>query len=242
MVVCRRTLEFFIILLYFECEVYAHELNFNLADMEFTTVVKAGEKECFYQYAKPREALRFEYRVVDAGFSKLDITRDLRITFYVRSPDKKVVVKHVKKSNGIKTYEVKKAGDYEMCLDNSFSQLSSKTVYFEVSIDVNSEGYRWTIINEQLESEDKKNDTVSRLKRTVNKVKDDLENIKHHQDTLRAVEARDINIQEKNLAKVNAFSSLTTVFIMLFGAFHLFVLKSIFTPRSFLYRVFKKLC
>ncbi|GBL90454.1 hypothetical protein AVEN_179390-1 [Araneus ventricosus] len=123
-------------------------------------------------------------------------------------------------------YEVKKAGDYEMCLDNSFSQLSSKTVYFEVSIDVTSAGYRWTMINELLESDQKKNDTISRLKRTVNKVKDDLENIKHHQDTFRAVEARDINNQEKNVTKVNAFSSLTTVFIMLFGSFHLFVLKS----------------
>ncbi|KAF8791102.1 Transmembrane emp24 domain-containing protein like [Argiope bruennichi] len=210
--------------------------------MELITVIKAREKECFYQFAKPRQALRFEYRVVDAGFSSLGITRDLKITFYVRSPDNKVVVKDVKKSNGIKTYEIKKAGDYEMCLDNSFSQLSSKTVYFEVSVDVSSAGYRWTMINELLESDQKRNDTISRLKRTVNKVKDDLENIKHHQDTFRAVEARDIHIQEKNLTKVNAFSSLTTVFIMLFGSFHLFVLKSMFTPKSLLYRIFKRLC
>ncbi|PRD25564.1 UNVERIFIED_CONTAM: hypothetical protein NCL1_40555 [Trichonephila clavipes] len=48
-----------------------------------------------------------------------------------------------------------------MCLDNSFSQYSSKTVYFEVSIDVNSEGYRWTMMNELLEADKKRNDTIS---------------------------------------------------------------------------------
>ncbi|GFX53560.1 GOLD domain-containing protein [Trichonephila clavipes] len=105
-------------------------------------------------------------------------------------------------------YDITRAGDYQMCLDNSFSQYSSKTVYFEVSIDVNSEGYRWTMMNELLEADKKRNDTISRLKRTVNKVKDDLESIKHHQDTFRAVEARDINIQEKNLTKQSSYQAL----------------------------------
>ncbi|GFX53542.1 GOLD domain-containing protein [Trichonephila clavipes] len=104
--------------------VYAHEPNFNLADMEFITKVTAKSKEFFYQYAKPKQTLRFEcqtsdsqpnqhkdwktvlvsYRglVVDSGFSKLDISRDMTISFYVRSPDNKIVVKDLKKSHAIK--------------------------------------------------------------------------------------------------------------------------------------------
>ncbi|GFY59225.1 transmembrane emp24 domain-containing protein 5 [Trichonephila inaurata madagascariensis] len=231
-----------LVLFCLQCMVYAHEPNFNLADMEFITKVTAKSKECFYQYAKPKQTLRFQYQVVDSGFSKLDISRDMTISFYVRSPDNKIVVKDLKKSHAIKKYDITRAGDYQMCLDNSFSQYSSKTVYFEVSIDVNSEGYRWTMMNELLEADKKRNDTISRLKRTVNKVKDDLENIKHHQDTFRAVEARDINIQEKNLTKVNAFSSLTTVFMMLFGSLHLCILKSMFNRKSLVYKIFRLLC
>lgn len=51
-----------------------------------------------------------------------------------------------------------------MCLDNKFSQFSSKTVYLEVSIDVNSEGYRWAMINEAFEKDKHKKDTINLLK------------------------------------------------------------------------------
>lgn len=51
-----------------------------------------------------------------------------------------------------------------MCLDNKFSQFSSKTVYLEVSIDVNSEGYRWDMINEAFEKDKTKRDTINLLK------------------------------------------------------------------------------
>ncbi|GIX94544.1 GOLD domain-containing protein [Caerostris extrusa] len=106
MEVSQHILTVLILLNCFDFNVNAHEPNFDLADMEFTTIVKAKDKECFYQYAKPKQTLRFEYRVVDAGFSKLDIRQDLKISFYVISPNEKVVVKETKKSHGIKSYVI----------------------------------------------------------------------------------------------------------------------------------------
>lgn len=80
------------------------------------------------------------------------------------------------------------------------------------------------------------------LQKTARVLKDHLETVKHYQDTLRVVEARDINIHEKILVKVNTFSSFTVVFMILIGALHLFVIKSMFNPSSLLYKVFKILC
>ncbi|KAG8198592.1 hypothetical protein JTE90_026490 [Oedothorax gibbosus] len=219
--------------------IFAHDPKFDLADIEFTTIVKANSEECFYQYAKPKQTLRFEYRVVDSGLTSLN--RDLKISFSVRTPKGKTIIKEIEKTQAIKKHDVLESGDYEMCLDNKFSQFTSKTVYLEVSIDVDSEGYRWTLFNEALEKDKLKNDTISLLKRTANKVKGHLERMKHFQDTLRVREARDIHLQEQNLTKVNAFSSLTSVSMMLFGGLHLFIVKSMFNPSSALFKVFKKL-
>lgn len=131
-------------------------------------------------------------------------------------------------------------GDYEICFDNGFSTFSSKTIYFEVFVDVDTDEYRWENLNKVFEARKYFNDSISHIKKVVNKVKDDLNKVKHFQDTFRAVEARDINLQEKNFVKVNTFSSLTTVVMMLFGALHLFVLKSMFMENSKLWKIFKR--
>ncbi|XP_054713426.1 transmembrane emp24 domain-containing protein 1-like [Uloborus diversus] len=220
---------------------YTHH-NFNFSDVELTTLVKAKEVDCFYQYAKPKQTLRFEYRVVNSDYSVFSGTSDLLITFYVVAPNQKVVVKEIKKSNGIFKHSVKIPGDFQICLDNSFSHSSAKTVFFEMSLDISNDESRWEVLHEMIEADKKGNDTISMLRRAADKLKDDLESLKHYQDTFRAVEARDLNIMEKNLVKVNALSSLTIVCMMLIGAFHLFVLKSMFRPSSFLYKLIRKVC
>ncbi|XP_071043848.1 transmembrane emp24 domain-containing protein 1-like isoform X2 [Parasteatoda tepidariorum] len=191
------------------------------------------------KFRKKRINVIHFFHVVDAGYSKFDVNSDLKITFYVISPQKKTVLQENKKDMAILKYKVTSPGDYKVCLDNGFSQSYEKTVYFEISIDTET---NWDTINEMLEEDTKSNDTISRLKRTAQKVRTNFENIKHYQDTLRAVEARDINIQEKNLTKVNSYSSLTTVAMILFGALHLLLLKSLFNPSSLLFKILKILC
>lgn len=218
-----------------------HLANFNVADVELTITVKAGKRDCFYQYAKKDQTLKFEYRVVDASFGDhFGAAKELSISFFVYSSRGHEIFSDVQKKDAVHKYEVYEEGDYEICFDNGFSTFSSKTVYFEVFVDVSTEEYRWENLNKVFESEKYTNDSISHLKKVVNKVKDDLNRVKHFQDTFRAVEARDINIQEKNFVKVNTFSSLTTVIMMLFGAVHLFVLKSMFMENSKLWRVFKR--
>ncbi|KFM66714.1 Transmembrane emp24 domain-containing protein 1, partial [Stegodyphus mimosarum] len=163
--------------------------NFEFPNIELTIMVKPREQECFYQYSLPKQILRFEYRVIDADYSRYGVVSELKINFYVRSPEKKTVLKYIKKSHGIETYAVAEAGDYEICFDNHFSKFSTKTVYFEITIDITAETYRWMAINESLLADKRNNGTITLLRRTANKVKDDLETIKHYQDTYRAVEA-----------------------------------------------------
>lgn len=61
-------------------------------------------------------------------------------------------------------YDTLESGDYEMCLDNKFTRFASKTVYLEVSIDVDSVGYKWSLVNEKLEKDRLERDTIRRLK------------------------------------------------------------------------------
>lgn len=59
-------------------------------------------------------------------------------------------------------YDVEETGDYEICLDNSFSILSSKTVYFEVSVDIQSEQFRIEMMNDAKSMG--QNDTIAKLR------------------------------------------------------------------------------
>ena len=58
--------------------------------------------------------------------------------------------------------KLQETGDYEICLDNTESILSSKTIYFEISVEVNPEKLKAEDLDYIIDNES--NDTISLLR------------------------------------------------------------------------------
>ena len=125
------------------------------------------------QNFKADGSFEIEYQVVDGG--------ELDITFEVFDPTGKRIVSDVRQEDGLHNIDTNKGGDFQICLDNRFSRMTSKvwidkhlcsivyglrfkknvtfqTVFFEIFLDTDDyDDYEY----EGLEEDDYEADTVT---------------------------------------------------------------------------------
>ncbi|GBL89580.1 Transmembrane emp24 domain-containing protein 1 [Araneus ventricosus] len=208
---------------------------------ELTIHVTPGSTECFYQKAKAQQTLEIEYQVIDANFGDVNINQELDINFQLFSPNGKELISDFKQSDANHRHEVKEDGDFKLCFDNHHSHFSTKTVYFEVFVDSDSDDYDEKWDDYDFSPELLYNDTMDQIKSSIAKVREDLNKIKHHQDQLKAIESRDRNLQEHNFTSVNRFSILIIIVMIVVGAIQIIMIRSLFEEHSKLHKVFKLL-
>ena len=92
-------------------------------DATFTFSVPARHRECFYEQFEIGSKVEVQYQVLKGG--------ELDINFMVKNPQGVyIVIDH--KSDGWWPLKIKETGEYGICLDNSFSKLSSKLVFLSI--------------------------------------------------------------------------------------------------------------
>ncbi|CAL1279705.1 unnamed protein product [Larinioides sclopetarius] len=180
-------------------------------------------------------------KVIDANFGDVNINQELDINFQLFSPSGKELISDFKQSDANHRHEVKEDGDFKLCFDNRHSHFSTKTVYFEVFVDSDSDDYDDKWDDYDFSPELLYNDTMDQIKSSIAKVREDLNTIKHHQDQLKAIESRDRNLQEHNFTSVNRFSILIIIVMILVGAIQIIMIRSLFEEHSKLHKVFKLL-
>ncbi|OBS79453.1 hypothetical protein A6R68_18204 [Neotoma lepida] len=148
-----------------------------IQDGEFTFLLPAGRKQCFYQSAPANASLETEYQVI--GGAGLDVD------FTLESPQGVLLVSESRKADGVHTVEPTEAGDYRLCFDNSFSTISEKLVFFELIFD-------------SFQDEE---------------------------------EARDRNLQEDNLERVNFWSAANVAVLLLVAVLQVCTLKRFFHDK-----------
>ena len=52
------------------------------------------------------------------------------MNFIVSDPDQKAVIMEPHSMDGLHAIDIKKTGEYEMCIDNSFSTITSEYMFF----------------------------------------------------------------------------------------------------------------
>lgn len=191
-------------------------------DMEFTFILPAGRTECFFQPAVKGDTMEFEYQVI-AG-SGLDVS------FVLISPSGHRLISEFRKSDGIHMVDHTEDGDYRICFDNSFSQMSLKMVYFEV------------VLNAQSTARDEWDEVAKEDKLLEYKLKDirtSLETVRAHLDrtrlmqaSLRAYEARDRYLLEDNLWRVSFWSCVTLLVMLGVAAAQIYTLKKLFDDKK----------
>ncbi|KAM7337953.1 hypothetical protein ACRRTK_004072 [Alexandromys fortis] len=172
-----------------------------IQDGEFTFLLPAGRKQCFYQSAPANASLETEYQVI--GGAGLDVD------FTLESPQGVLLVSESRKADGVHTVEPTEAGDYRLCFDNSFSTISEKLVFFELIFD-----------SFQDEEEESIETMRTRLERSIQML-----------TLLRAFEARDRNLQEDNLERVNFWSAANVAVLLLVAVLQVCTLKRFFHDK-----------
>ncbi|XP_040437461.1 transmembrane emp24 domain-containing protein 1, partial [Falco naumanni] len=201
-------------------------------DAEVTFVLPAGRRECFYQGAPGNASLEAEYQVI--GGAGLDVD------FSLESPSGRLLVSERRRSDGAHTVEPTEAGDYKLCFDNSFSTISEKLVFFELIFDSaqeddedeeeeeGEEGDGWL---QAAQPEDALDVKIEDIKESIETMRSRLERSIQMQTLLRAFEARDRNLQENNLARVNFWSRLNLALLGLVAVLQVALLKGLFQDK-----------
>ncbi|KAM9327273.1 transmembrane emp24 domain-containing protein 5 [Gastrophryne carolinensis] len=192
-------------------------------DNDFTFTLPAGQRECFFQPMKKAATLEIEYQVLDGA--------GLDVDFYLISPNGDMVLSESRQSDGVHTVETVD-GDYQFCFDNTFSRMSEKVIFFELILDhMNEEG---------TEQEDWKNYVIGTdildmkledILETINSVKGRLGKSLQLQTLLKAFEARDRNLQESNCDRVNFWSMVNLLVMVVVSIIQVFLLKSLFEDK-----------
>ncbi|KAM9244059.1 transmembrane emp24 domain-containing protein 1 [Dugong dugon] len=200
-----------------------------IQDGEFTFLLPAGRKQCFYQSAPANASLETEYQVI--GGAGLDVD------FSLESPQGTLLVSESRKADGMHTVEPTEAGDYKLCFDNSFSTISEKLVFFELIFDSlqddeEVEGWAETLgWPDAVEPEEMLDVKMEDIKESIETMRTRLERSIQMLTLLRAFEARDRNLQEGNLERVNFWSAVNVAVLLLVAVLQVCTLKRFFQDK-----------
>lgn len=211
-----------------------------MLEKEVTVNIEAGKEECFFQNIKEGNVIDIEYQVIDGSHGELDIS------FQLIEPTGRVIFADYKKSENGHRVEAKVTGDYKFCFDNKFSSYNMKTVFFEIIVegsddetwgnnDVNLDEFEGLTPDEMLDLR------VQDIQDAIYKVRNNLNKVQHLQDTIKSHEARDRNIAEENFFKVNTWSMIQIVLMVIVGMIQVVMLKSLFDNTSKAHNIWKKL-
>merc|ERR1719348_449700 len=204
----------------FTIMIFSPSIIASSSHREMTVEVMPGTEDCFFDVVEYGNSLTVEYIVLDGGHGDLDIN------FRIVSPDESDLINDVKGRNGVhKNLGAGVPGDYKVCLDNTFSFISSKTVYFKIT---NAEEKE-----DPIENNIGINDIEYDLK--VLDIDDKLRNIKlmisaalYLQKAKRMFDAKDRNLAENNYERVNFVSTVQVLFMICAGIVQLVMVKSLF--------------
>lgn len=60
---------------------------------------------------------------------------ELDINFFIKGPNGNILVSDDHKLDSLNSVDVRESGEYEICLDNSFSRMSEKLVFVDIIIE-----------------------------------------------------------------------------------------------------------
>ncbi|XP_054162748.1 transmembrane emp24 domain-containing protein 1-like [Oppia nitens] len=221
-----------------------NEVLGDSADIELRVAVEPGRHDCFYQDVKHNHNLDISYQVIEISsrFNWLYThSSDLTIDFVIKAPNGVEIFREMRRKDGQFVYRASEAGIYAICLDNSFSTMSTKLVNLEVYVySTDDDNDRWGLDSDfTFPPEVQYSDSVETIRTSINKVRDDLIRVSHEQEIRRAIETRDRNIAESNYDYVNRFSMVSIMVMIGVGLIQIYMIRSLFETKSVIKKFFK---
>lgn len=184
-----------------------------------TFTVPARKEQCFYEEVKEGHEIEVDFQVVDGG--------DLDIDFAAYDTKSKRVAKNVKESYGSHSIPVKEDGVFKFCFSNKMSTVTSKTVFMDVYVDdgnYDNLSGQDTSLNE----EDAVAKNIKTLDKQVDSIKSNLFKAQVQFQLMKAQRNKDMKIQSSNIERVDKWSMVQCVFMVLMGTVQVYLLKQLF--------------
>jgi hypothetical protein len=188
-------------------------------------VLSAKERMCFFEQFPQGVDVHFAFEVI-GGQNLMDINLQLM------SPSDGFIANVNKESHHTVKFIPETTGDYKICLDNSFSSLSYKIVYFEYF--TIREYERLVALNGSVDyiAPTLMDSKISDLIDSVDKVRDKNTQAIRSQSIIRSLEFKDRKMAERNYNLVNRMSIAGCFFIILTGAIQILFIRSLFADRG----------
>ena len=173
--------------------------------------------ECFYEHFEVGSQVEVQYQVLKGG--------ELDINFLVENPLEVYIVID-RRSDGWWPLEIKATGEYGICLDNTFSKLSSKLVFLSIVTQDLAK-------KRELDSEVPRNatDHSAAVIEKLNNIDQRLSKIVSLQHYFQAREARHRLTLESNNSRVFWWSLLECVVMVAAGLAQVVVIRSLFRTQ-----------
>ena len=186
-------------------------------------VTSPKERMCFYEKMVKDVEMDVAYRVIFGGSKR-------EIDFQVLDPLDNLIVYDKRRDGNRHKFTPTVTGDHKLCLDNSFSPWSGKTVYFE---------YAATRVIEKVMKEDTNDDTVKDQAAYMNEqieellgqgliLRENLRKASRHQAQFRHTEYIDRKLAERNYELVNRTSLFNCIAILFTGLVQVGVVRFFF--------------
>jgi len=208
---------------------------------QMTVSVAAGSEECFFiDNVLAGQSIDLEYQVT--GSSGPTGRNDITVKLQTPYPSFFPIYQDIMVRSGDFTGTLEDSGDYRLCLDNRKSRISDKIVWFEVQIkndedDDYDDEYFDT--EEMQQMKDNNEDTmtlfnmgVEEIKKTVKSVKSKLGKMKYFYYMNKAHMSKDSRQVEANFERINLWSMIHMILMVLVGVAQVYSLKSFFIISS----------
>jgi len=205
---------------------------------ELSVIIEPNSRECFHQYLEKDLNVYIDFQVIAGG--------ELDISFWLNSPSNRVIINEFKKNIGQNHFKAEEDGEYRLCFDNSFSRFAQKQVFFylyspdpfvDPHFPVKSMNEIQPDMDRTLEELEVK---VESFNLSMSRVWENLEKAQRVQAIFRVYENIDRNIMEGNYEKVNTWSMINILVMVVVGVVQVVLIRSLFEDKSKIGRVLRK--
>ncbi|KAL3861728.1 hypothetical protein ACJMK2_007752 [Sinanodonta woodiana] len=180
----------------------------------FQVQVDAGKEDCFYQKIRAGSSLAVTYRVLQGG--------DLNVNGFLKGLNHTIIDSITNKPEGDFQTVVLETGDYSICIDNTLSRFSSRSVYIHLVTYIPSE---WAQYVRELEEV---HVTVARFTESINSVENSTNQVLNYQTITRMDYAWDFFWAARNRTYVQYWAILHCAIFIITSVFQVYFVRRLF--------------
>jgi len=200
-------------------------------ERDVTFPIEAQKEECFYEHAIVGQLMEIDYQIIDGGSDGL-----FSVDFSITGPDGKPLVAETDKSENNHQVTIEADGDYKICFDNKKSRSGSKLIFFELLLDNDGDQ---DLDYDDLAPDDDYGDEVEEMGASLKLIKERITKTRHLQEQIRAHEFKDRSIAERNFERINFWSLIHAIVMIVAGLSQVLMIRSIFDEKSPIRKIFK---